>query len=221
MIVHDQNNLLTSLTSQTELLLMDAKRSSEGGHYLDRIACINKTSWQLSDIVKQLLDVARLEDGRMPVHIESVNLSDLVRNVCEPFMLQIEGKGELVFSQADEDVLCMADRDAFNRVLQNLISNAMQHLSEGERAEISVAVQRVGEKVTIHVSDNGPGIPEECQEKIFNKYYQIDPACSKYGGSLGLGLTYCRMAVQLMNGSITASNGEAGGARFTVQLPAA
>jgi len=113
-----------------------------------------------------------------------------------------------------------ADREIFRRIVINLVGNAAALSPEGGKISVSAAKSEGDEALVVSVQDEGPGIPKEYQERIFDKFFQAGSRQQSYGKiSVGLGLTFCKLAVEAHGGSIWVESEPGHGARFSFSLP--
>ena len=172
-------------------------------------------------MVDDLLDVSRINTGKVELRCASVELSDIIRDAvaaCEP---QNEAaRHTLTVSIPDAPLHLHADAARLVQVLMNLLSNAAKFTAPEGRLSVSAA--RDGGHAVVHVRDNGPGIAAESLPHIFDMFSQVEDAHRCAGGGLGLGLSIVRNLVELHGGSVQAVSAGAGqGAEFIVRLPLA
>ncbi len=215
-LVHDLKSPLTSMLASMDLL-----EASLAGPELrakaDLVRIARRGGVKLRNLVDAILDVSRLEQGAMPLAPEPVGLSeavdeafDLQRVLAEPRKLK------LVNEVAAEFPRVWADRELLSRILQNLVGNAIKFTAEG--GEVRVGAAREGEGLLrITVGDDGPGLPAELRERAFERFVTGRHAAS---GS-GLGLTFCRLAVEAQGGQIRVESAPGAGAQFAFTLPEA
>ncbi|MGH9001064.1 MAG: ATP-binding protein [Acidimicrobiia bacterium] len=163
----------------------------------------------LSELVLELLELARMDAGREGLNLEDLNLRQAVTAVASA----VPGVGTVELA-IPEDVWVVADRARFRRVLGNLLANAAEH--GGGRVEVGARV--VNGAVLTEVRDHGPGIADEAQGRIFDRFYKADTSRSRRG--TGLGLAIALQHAQAQGGSLVAGNAPGGGAVFTFTLPA-
>lgn len=157
-----------------------------------------------------------IESGQAIVRMVDVPLMELVDEAIEHMRDQSALKEINLVRHVPEKLSVLCDRDLAKRVLVNLIHNAIKWSPEDETVTINAS--NGGEMVTISVLDNGPGVPEEVVDRIFERFYQVDASRSGGGGS-GLGLAICRHIVEAHGGSIWAeSNKDGSGGRFLFTL---
>lgn len=197
--------------------------------YFDRIV---QSANRLLALINDLLDLSKLESGRQPLTLTTVDLFSLVKTISAHLESLITGRQltlQIETGNTAEQTI-RADHKRIEQVLHNLLSNAVKFSPAGgvirvhfHEAELPNGrrTQDAGTQpaLKIQVIDNGPGIPEGELEAIFDKFYQSSLTKTGAGGT-GLGLAICREAVQQHHGTITATNNQAGGAMFTVTLPA-
>src|SRR5262249_4495317 len=181
-----------------------------------RLATIDDQAHKLARLVEQLLDVSRLEAGRLKVEMTETDLAALVAAVAAAARARTTRHAIRV--QAPKSVRALVDPFRVEQVVTNLVDNAIKYSPNG--GPIDVAVDRVGpDHVEIRVTDRGIGISAEDRDRIFDRFYQAN-AGAHYGG-LGLGLYISRQIVELHGGTLDVEVPDEGGARFVVRLPRA
>lgn len=164
-------------------------------------------------LVQEMSDLAMIESGQSIVRMVDVPLAELVGEAVERMEDQSELKNIRIVRQIPDNLRVLCDRDLAQRVLVNLIHNAIKWSPPGEK--ITVSAVNGGDEVTISVIDNGPGVPYEQVDRIFERFYQVDSSRSGSEGT-GLGLAICRHIVQAHGGRIWAEGGKGGRFRFTL-----
>jgi PAS domain S-box-containing protein len=219
-MVHDLRNPLTSLTMSLQLL--DAPYSDNLlSHQRTMLEMAIHSADRVSKLVNNILDVSQLESGKMPLDRAALSLDDLVEGTLRGQSLVAAQKGVTLESHVPAGLpLIWGDEPLLERVLQNLVDNAIKFMPHGGRIEI--AAQEGGEESTtgqvrVSISDNGPGIPFELQERLFEKFVTGD---LQDRGS-GLGLTFCKLTVEAHGGRIWVESAPGQGATFTLTLPVA
>jgi signal transduction histidine kinase len=225
-MVHDLRNPLTGIS--TALQLLDTKLTgviTPAQHRLFEIAA-NSTQ-KMVDLVNSILDLSRLEKGRMPLDPEPVSVPDILAETLRlQSPLSSAKKLHMVTQVVPTLPLAWADGELVGRVLQNLIGNAIKFTPAGgtitiaarqmEMSEAESASPRTGEPVLrISVTDSGPGVPPELQDKLFQKFVVGE---QQERGS-GLGLAFCKLAVEAHDGEIWVENVSGQGASFVFTLP--
>ncbi|MDR0788073.1 MAG: PAS domain-containing protein [Gemmatimonadota bacterium] len=176
-------------------------------------------SEHLLDLVNDVLDLARIEAGRMPVNIEPVDVGMVIREVSqtiEPMMRRkcLEYRLEL----APQLPIIRTDLTKVKQVVLNLLSNAVKFTHEGG-VSVSTETSRNNDGILIEVSDTGIGIMEEDLDKIFEDFRQVDQSSTREYGGTGLGLSISRKLLELLGGTMRVESGVGSGSRFTVWLP--
>ncbi len=220
LIIHDLRNPLTTISGALDMLgLTLPEEVQQANAQLLHLA--KSSADRMQRLVNALLDVARLESGRAPFHPAPTDLRALFEQIITQQSLALEsGQIGLVADIPAGLPTIVVDAEMIERVLSNLIDNAVRYTREGGEIILAAAVE--GEYVKISVTDAGPGIPPEDRERIFARFTQGGK--DKYRGrrGFGLGLTFCRLAVERHGGRIWVEPGEGGaGSRFVFTLPLA
>ena len=173
---------------------------------------------RLMRLVNQLLDVAKLEAGQMRLNRRALDLAAFVRGIVEAFVPAAEGKGVVLDVDAPSSLRCAFDSDALEKVVTNLVSNALKFTPGGGR--VTITLREVSDGVMLRVADTGPGIPAEHLAHVFERFYQVDETLTRAEVGTGIGLALVQELVALHGGAIEVSSGDlAPGAVFTVTLP--
>jgi signal transduction histidine kinase len=167
--------------------------------------------------VNDLLDVAKLEAGRMGVEYSAVDLAKLVRQIASNFDSLAREQAVTLLIDTPGSLIAQIDRDKVQRVVMNLLSNAFKFTPP--RGTVRCAA-RLEEGWAVHeVADSGPGIPEEHRAAIFERFFQVEGSATRKAGGTGLGLAIVKDFVELHGGTIGVEHAPEGGAQFTVKLP--
>jgi len=220
MVVHDLRSPLTAVTSSIMLLTEMIPPESEFNRVVNRTAKASQRAIRkLLNRVDSLLDIARMQSGDMKLDIEAAALAKLVDNACaELYPLASELHVTFKTEVADSPML-EVDVDKIERVLLNLVDNALKFSPVG--SEIVVRAQYDGGSyVRIDVVDRGSGIPEIHRQTIFDSFVQIKDQRGLRRGS-GLGLTFCKLAIEAHGGQIWIEENSLGGSIFSFTLPTA
>jgi PAS domain S-box-containing protein len=174
---------------------------------------------RLTAIVSQILLAGQLEEGRVDVATTATDLRPLAESVLDSARLRAPEQVELRLEQNGDRAIALADEDKLRQVLVNLLDNAIKYSPDGG----DVVVELAGGQghVRLAVRDHGLGIPPGEHERIFEKFYRLDPALTRGVGGSGLGLFISRELVSRMGGSLTVRSQPGEGAAFVVDLPAA
>ena len=212
------HELRTPLTSLRMSVLMLAEQRF--GALSDRQSKLLSAAAQESDrlyrIIENLLNLSRIESGRATPQLRSVCAEELAAAAIDPLREAFEQKGiQLEVQVAGDAPPVMADASQLGDALSNLLANALKFTPA--HGQVRVVIQDQGEALAIKVADNGPGVPAEYAERVFEKFFRV-PGQSAAGA--GLGLAIARRIVESMSGSLTYRPAEAGGSEFTILLPA-
>ena len=172
---------------------------------------------RLGGLVEQLLELSKLESGAVPLARARIDLRPVVEQVLEESRPQAESHGVGLALDGDAEVGLRADEHRLHQVVANLVSNAVRHSPEGGR--VSVWIAGDDGKARLEVGDEGPGIPAEEAERVFERFYRSDHARTATEGGSGLGLAIARWIVELHGGTIRAEPVEPHGCRMVVELP--
>lgn len=193
----------------------EARHAETAEQYQEAIAVIDRQARKMSTLVAQLLQMTRLEQGTLRAAMEEADLSELVEVLCreQPEL----PKGITIQADVQPEVHAVFDVTLMSRLLQNLLDNAARY--GRENGHIWVTLRTLEDQIFLSVRDDGVGIPEDRLEKIFQRFYQVDPARSGSAGT-GLGLTMVRQIARLHGGEVTVESREGVGSCFTFRFPA-
>lgn len=216
MIIHDLKGPLGEITANLDLLSY-VQLENQDKECLDTAI---QGSENLLGMILNMLDVRKMEEGKLKLHYEEFDVCELIEGIIGKIKTMIKQKGMEVKTVIDENVFTwVADRSLIERVLVNLLNNAIRYSHQGGKVEIRSRYNHKSKQLQMEVRDNGKGIPREFQQKIFDKFGQVDADFSDRKNSTGLGLTFCRMAVEAHQGKIWVESGEEKGSRFIFLLP--
>jgi len=215
-VSHDLRTPLASMQGYLEMVLIrdDGLSQDDRCRYL-QIAV--KHCERLGRLVRDLFDLTKLEANELKPQVEAFPISELAQDVVQKFALSAQ-KRDLRLSanvSADCPPVC-ADIGMMERVLENLIENAMRYTPAG--GEISVGVRRAGDRVELQVSDTGRGIRHDDIGNVFDRYYRADRGESSDAGNAGLGLAITQRIIELHGGQIRVESTPGSGTTFTVEL---
>ena len=177
---------------------------------------IDTSSQRLLNLLNDLLDLSKLESGRVDLDMKPVDLSMLVAAVVDEFGSLLSQRSLRVEFGERIEVECVVDCSKIMQVLRNLIGNAIKFTDEASRIEVNM--RRQARSVLVSISDEGIGIPPDELEKVFEKFVQSSKTKTGAGGT-GLGLAICKEIIEMHGGSIWAENREPRGAVFHFELP--
>lgn len=215
MLFHDLKGPISEVLANLDIL--SYKASDDNLEFVESAQASCDTLYRM---IVDLLDIARMEEGALKLIHEKIEPKDLIDEAVSRLHGLAKTKGiSLVqsFGVDEQKVYISGDRGILLRVLQNLLVNAVHHSPQGETIETGFKANDP-DKIMFFVKDNGPGIPKEFHDAIFEKYVQVQKKKGKRY-STGLGLTFCKMAVEAHNGTIHVESDGINGSCFTFTLP--
>ncbi len=215
MIAHDMRSPLTGVIGSLELLRMKLVKSLSPQDLILMDKGIT-FSRMLNEMVSSFLDVSRLENGNFPLNRKVSDLGKILeKSVDSIYGLLINRK--FVCPIPSEPLYVYCDEEITRRIIVNFLGNALKYTPPEK--EVRVEWESGPECVRISVIDSGPGIPAEYHDKIFDKFFQVEKEGLKKHYSTGLGLTFCKKAVNLQDGEVSVRSKEGIGSVFTFSLP--
>ena len=212
MIVHDLRSPLTVVSGYMEALAETEKNNPAAAKF---VAEAQRGADNMRDMITTLLDVGRLEAGEMPLRMQAHDLTQIARDAAARFSPVLRNR-KLHCHVPPEPVVISCDADIIRRVLENLISNAIKFTKAN--GTICLTVRGGEAAATISVSDDGQGIPADQHKRIFQKFGQTESGAQKQH-STGLGLAFCRLAVEAHRGKIGVQSELGKGSTFVFALP--
>ena len=217
-IAHEFSNILTLIYGPCEVLLKDRSISSRNMKYLN---IIESNSNRLYALIQQLIFFRKAETGHLSLKIENVDVCELLRFEADYFLDRFEQKKINFSIKTDEkSILWLSDRDSLEKIIFNLISNAVKYTPENET--IILSAYRDGENLRIRVMNTGVGISKEKRESIFNRFEVInkfEQDLAKGKVSNGIGLALCKTLVKLLGGRIWIDSDGESFTAFSIELP--
>ena len=179
---------------------------------------IDSNSRHLLALINDILDITRIEAGRMPLNLTRFRVSDLIDEVMSELEPIIRRSNLAVTTRPRSLPMVKTDRQKVKQIVLNLLSNALKFTPSGS-VTLGTSLDTKTEMVGIIVRDTGVGIPEESQSKIFEDFRQLDNSPTRGYGGTGLGLSICRRLAQMLGGSIELTSRLGEGSVFTLRLP--
>ncbi len=217
-VSHELRTPLSLIKGYVETLLDGANKDSELS--VKFLNIIDKHTDRLTFLIEDLLTISKLEMGRAFVNVHPEPLRELVDRVCQDLEGRAEERGVSLVIDIDENLEPPMDADRMQQVFFNLIENAIKYGSENGQVKIAASVEK-DEFALIEVQDDGPGIPEESIERVFERFYRVDRARSRELGGTGLGLAIVKHIVQSHGGATWLESELGQGCRFKIRLPMA
>jgi len=216
-VSHELRTPITSIKSYTETLLDGAAEDPET---TDRfLNVINSEADRMTRLVKDLLQLSRLDNEQMSWKIEKVSLKDIVKSIVNRMQLEAGRKNQKLESFVIGEIPDIsADKDRIEQVMVNIINNALKYTPDN--GQITVYVGKLINDVYVKVTDTGIGIPNESLDRVFERFYRVDKARSRDLGGTGLGLAIAKEIIEAHGGTINITSEAAKGTEVTVRLPA-
>jgi signal transduction histidine kinase len=213
---HELRTPINALMGYTSLLI-DRIYGDINEQQFDALTRIQLAAQHLLALINDILDLAKIEAGRMPLHLEEVRLEGLIDEITDQIQPLVRKKG-LAFKTSVSPAMPVmhTDRVKVKQILLNLLSNAIKFTHEGE---IAVTARQAGETVEIDVRDTGIGIEEHHREAIWEDFRQVDQSITREFGGSGLGLSITRKLVDALGGEIRLQSEFGVGSTFTIVLP--
>jgi two-component system, sensor histidine kinase and response regulator len=215
MIVHDMRSPLTGISACLQALEM-MERENLPERSLRLLSEARTTSAKLIEMVSCLLDVSKMEANAMELKLARCDLASVVKSALGE-VEQLKGRRNLHVELPETPAVVLCDGELVQRVVQNLLANAFQFTPDG--TAIVLSVERRGDGVRVAVRDEGPGIPQQHHGRVFEKFGQVEAREAHHKHTTGLGLTFCKLAVEAHGGTIGVDSDGEHGSTFWFTLP--
>lgn len=212
-VVHDLKNPLGVMRLHADIL---ARAKDVGDASRESAVAIREQCDRLQQLVMNLLDLSRSDEGRLVARPASADVGALAASVVQSARVYAESRRVTLVADAPSALSWWIDADLVRRALENLVDNAIRHVPS--RGEVHLSVREENDRLTLSVRDSGTGIPEPMRERIFDPFVQIETGASASRSGRGLGLAFCRAAVEAHGGTI-AVDGSVAGACFVLRIP--
>jgi len=212
---HELRTPLTVMWSVGEISL---RRPGTREEYRETIGSMLEEVNRLTRLVENLLMLSRQDAGQIELQQQPVKLLALARDCAAMLDVLAEEKSQQLLIAGDEAAVVMADGLVLRQAIMNVLHNGIKFAPAGTEVEVRAWQESGG--VWLRVSDQGPGIPEEHRDKIFDRFYRVDPARSNRNGGNGLGLSIARWAVEANGGTLRLETSRESGCSFVFEFPA-
>src|SRR6185295_15463755 len=215
-VSHELRTPLNAIIGYTHLML-EGVSGELSRPQQDKLARIDANARHLLAVINDLLDITRIESGKMPVQREWLRLPDLIDEVMTEVEPVIAGtRLQVIRSLSPALPEIETDRQKVKQIVLNLLTNALKFTPQGS---VAIRLEHDAEEISIAVSDTGIGVAEENQKTIFEAFEQANSSFARRQGGTGLGLTICRRLAHLLDGRITLVSRLGEGSTFTLFLP--
>ena len=222
---HELRTPLNSIIGYTDLLIdgVDGKINEEQGKSLTKV---QNNAKNLLKLINHILDMSRIESGKMEINLGKVDLQDIIERVVSSLRPLIDKKGLTVKIKFGEDLPAVyADPDMVRQIISNLLDNAVKFTSEGYiilsagTSATDIGKNHSPEFIEVSIFDTGTGIKEEDSVELFNMFRPLDLSATRPHGGVGLGLSICKRLVEMQHGNIWVESKFGEGSRFYFTLP--
>ncbi|HAJ56994.1 MAG TPA: hypothetical protein DCL35_04415 [Candidatus Omnitrophica bacterium] len=221
MIAHDLNNPLQVISGNIELAGMELQgQDAFSADIKDSFYWIAKSAQDMKNMISNLLDINKMEEGKFNLRPGQIRLDDVLEQVAGVMKVLAQKEGKMISVHVSQGLDSLsADEDVIKRVISNLIGNALKFTPAGTVIEVAARKDKIESEAIVSVADHGDGIPEAYLSKVFDKFVQVenDLAIGRLGK--GLGLAFCKMAVEAHGGRIWVESELGKGSTFYFALP--
>lgn len=211
-------NILFSTTQLFSLYINDTSEELNIKKLNKYINVMKQNCYRLLKLVNNLIDITRLDSGFMELNLKNENIVAVIENITLSTAEYVEGKSRtLLFDTNVEEKIAAVDTEIMERIILNLISNALKFTESGDTIEVTLDVRE--DFIAISVKDTGIGIPEEKLDKIFQRFKQVDSLLSRRHEGSGIGLSLVKSLVELLDGGIFVKSKLGEGTEFIIDLP--
>lgn len=218
MMSHELRTPLNAIGGYVDLMEMELRGPLTETQRRDLLR-IKASQEHLLGLISGVLDLSRIEAGRVTYDMTNIAIDPFLVGMDQLVAPQAAAKQvRLEYEPSDPDLAVYADREKLRQVLLNLLSNAIRHTPPAGR--IALTARRGADAVTVAVEDTGPGIPRDKREVVFEPFVQLDRSLANIREGIGLGLAISRDLARGMGGELGVEEGQQGGARFVLTLPA-
>jgi two-component system CheB/CheR fusion protein len=214
MLAHELRNPLAAVHLTVELM----RRGAAGDKVKDDLRLMDRQVAHLSRLVNDMLDVSRIQQGKIPLQKAQIDLRNVVQSAVESVGPAVKGKRELAVELPSEAILVEGDAERLEQVVRNLLDNAIKYTDAA--GQIGVALEAPDGQAVLRVRDTGIGVKPELLPHVFELFAQGDDSLARSSGGLGIGLYMVAKLTQMHGGSVEVrSEGAGKGTEFTIRLP--
>jgi two-component system sensor histidine kinase/response regulator len=216
LVVHEFRNPLAAVVTNAAYLIELGTLQGDEAQALQDIASAAES---MNRMVMNLVDLQKSEDAGLPLRVEAIEPGRLTGDVANAMRRRASERAHRLTARVDGDVpVFHGDYELLRRVFENLVDNALRNTPRG--GEVELVCKSAEQSVEFGVRDQGPGVPLEMRARVFDKYVELEPRpAGQARTSRGLGLAYCKAAVEAHGGKIVVESAEPSGALFKVTLP--
>lgn len=213
-ISHELRSPLARLQIAIELGRKKATQLAESEFCRMEVECL-----RLNTLIGEILEFARLDKSSSQLNRTVINLPHLLNQIIEDANFEFRNTQSRVILRKSQEYKLFLDERLIHRAIENIIRNALRYAAPDPQVIVSLQSDETISEIHINIEDNGPGVPEEQLERIFNPFYRVDTSREKKTGGYGLGLAIAQQAIKLHHGNIQAMNRKEGGLLVRISLP--
>lgn len=215
MASHELKTPITSIKAYVQLLMSMYKNDTEDEFLQKSLSTVNKQINKLTRLITDLLDISKIESGRLSLNTEEFTLNDLLREIIDEVQ-HTTTRHDIVFTEHSQ-LRVNADRDRIAQVITNFLTNAIKYSPESDRVDVSIKSR--GDEVRVSVHDYGIGIGSEERQKVFNRFYRVEGRNEQTFSGFGIGLYVAAEIIRRHNGRIWVESEKGKGSSFYFALP--
>lgn len=220
-VSHELRTPLTSIKGYVDLIL-EGDAGDINDTQKEFLDIVKSNSDRLVNLINDLLDISRIESGRIHFKVKPTQIKDIMQNVIDTFKNLMNQKDmKLEVDLGDSLPLVAADSERVGQVAMNIVSNAVKYTPAGGKVTIKIKENKGKGEVIVSVSDTGIGISKEDQISLFTKFYRVDSTLTQEVGGSGLGLSICKTIIELHGGNIWVESNVGEGSTFSFSVPIA
>ncbi len=213
---HELRTPLTSIQGYAELIL-DGDVGEIGGEQRKFLEIIVQNTRRLETLINEVLDIEKIESGKLKMKLEKLNLCQIVEESANTFRVMAQAKGlELIEEIKEAEINVSGDSDQLSRVFANLLSNAMKYTEEGR---VKITAQKKGKVASVAVEDTGMGMSPQDVKMVFDRFFRVESSYVRKTTGTGLGLSIVKATIEKHNGHIKIESTLGVGSKFEVMLP--
>ncbi|MDR2799332.1 MAG: HAMP domain-containing histidine kinase [Bifidobacteriaceae bacterium] len=214
-VSHELKAPVASLSMASEYIY--AARETIPKKFKPSIEILHKRTNDFRKLLEDLLEISRTDFGAVNLHLEDIYIEELVKRTKDSLTEFTKEAGiTIIIQSSGDDHIVQGDYIKLTRVVKNLLTNAIDY---SDKKPVKVRIGQEGENVIISVTDEGPGIDKVDQEKVFNRFYRLDPSRQRTIGGTGLGLTIAKADIEEHGGTLTLESEKGRGSTFTISIP--
>ncbi|MFA5228435.1 MAG: HAMP domain-containing sensor histidine kinase [Candidatus Paceibacterota bacterium] len=218
MASHELRTPVTVIRGYAQMMLEESKELNIKNEGIEYLSIINTSTERLGDLIEDLLNVSRIEQGRFKIDLKELNVQSIIEETIKEMSVQSKQKGLDLILEVKEDTNCLinVDGDKLKQVLINIIGNSIKYTNKGS---VEVKVSNKDESLVINVKDTGIGMSAKEREHLFEKFYRVKNKKTQDVVGTGLGLWITKQIIEIMKGSIFVDSIEEVGTQVTIEFP--